>query len=648
MLTRPNDMDCSYSPKNNEASGVEAQQVPLAPPEEDLHATIGAAIHVIKMHAKQHGYGITQFKIAFDKHTPPSPRRYDFRCAKGGVKRGEGVKRKTGTRMTEFPFEVRINRMLTVGWHVCIVEASHNHEMIHPSAFAQFRRPNEEEKALIRSLHDSGSAPRFIIAALVERNPECLMSLLDVYNEVARIQKELLGSLSPIEALIIELEDDTWASHYTTDDEGHVNFLFFALHEEIHLAQPCPDVLFIDATYRTNRYNMPLIHFLAVMPICKTPTKEGFDESYELFKKCYADKPELIDYIEKNKYPVRHQFATEFTSKYRHLGHSATSRGENGHRAFRRYLLSSRHDLLELKDMWTNILRVFLNGYITELSQRRDRIYHDLNAKRWDDLLDPDLNKHVVPRGIKLLVDQRIYAKDDIVYNKSCGGAFTQIYGIPCHHEIRNRKRLSVKITKEDFHPHWHFERPFNGKALGLPEPPLAPPGPVIFKPHVVITRGRRRKDKSARGDPSAWELATQRLQAQAQIQRPGRFGGATSAAIISPHITVSKSEGNEPSTDVPSMNATYSKEEYLDNELLAELVFTGDAPSATQAAQSAAQQGAKEQAPLQPIQRKRGRPKGSNDRQPRKRMQKAITVEVPSTAPACNWRSRLDSFRLK
>ncbi|KAI9922826.1 hypothetical protein PsorP6_001310 [Peronosclerospora sorghi] len=96
------------------------------------------------------------------------------------------------------------------------------------------------------------------------------MSLRDVYNEVARIRKESLGSLSPIEALIIELKDDTWASHYTTDDEGHVNFLSFAPHEAIDLAQSFPDVLFIDATYRTNRYNMPFIHFLAAMSIVKT------------------------------------------------------------------------------------------------------------------------------------------------------------------------------------------------------------------------------------------------------------------------------------------------------------------------------------------------------------------------------------------
>ncbi|KAI9906245.1 hypothetical protein PsorP6_003987 [Peronosclerospora sorghi] len=165
-------------------------------------------------------------------------------------------------------------------------------------------------------------------------------------------------------------------------------------------------------------------------------------------------------------------------------------------------------------------------------------------------------------------------------------------------------------------------------KPLGLPEPPLAPPGPVIFKPHVVITRGRRRKDKFTRRDLSAWELATQLLHAQAQIQRPGRVGGATSAAINFPQITVSTAARKEPSTDVPFTNEaplptttqSYNQEEDLDNELLADLVLIGNAHSAAQAAQSAAQTGAQEQAPLQPTQRKRGRPKGSKDRQPRKK----------------------------
>jgi len=61
-----------------------------------------------------------------------------------------------------------------------------------------------------------------------------------------------------------------WAFHYTTDEDGHVNFFFFAPNDAIELARQSPDVIFIDATYRTNRYNMPLIHFMAVTGIGKT------------------------------------------------------------------------------------------------------------------------------------------------------------------------------------------------------------------------------------------------------------------------------------------------------------------------------------------------------------------------------------------
>jgi len=47
-------------------------------------------------------------------------------------------------------------------------------------------------------------------------------------------------------------------------------FFFFAPNDAIELARQSPDVIFIDATYRTNRYNMPLIHFMAVTGIGKT------------------------------------------------------------------------------------------------------------------------------------------------------------------------------------------------------------------------------------------------------------------------------------------------------------------------------------------------------------------------------------------
>src|SRR6267378_3698911 len=239
----------------------------LVAPQEEEYGPFEQAERDIRKHAMAHGYALTKKKSAFDKRTPPTICRVDYRCAKGGIKRGEGVKRVTGTRMTECPFEVRLHRS-----EYSMKDPLHNHEASEPSAFSQYRQPTEEQKAQVRSLHASGVSPRFIVASLLEEHPHSLVSLRDVYNEIARVKKERLGDLTPIEVLVMELRDDEmdWAFHYTTDEDGHVNFFFFAPNDAIELARQSPDVIFIDATYRTNRYNMPLIHFMAVTGIGKT------------------------------------------------------------------------------------------------------------------------------------------------------------------------------------------------------------------------------------------------------------------------------------------------------------------------------------------------------------------------------------------
>ena len=130
---------------------------------------------------------LVSIKITQDN---PTIRRQDFRCAKGGRKRGEGIKRQTGTRMTECPYEVRVLRTDYGTWTVQVKEPSHNHELVEPSAFPYHRRPTEDQKTRIRSLHASGVAPRFIVASILEQTPESLISLRDVYNEIARGRKE--------------------------------------------------------------------------------------------------------------------------------------------------------------------------------------------------------------------------------------------------------------------------------------------------------------------------------------------------------------------------------------------------------------------------------------------------------------------------
>jgi hypothetical protein len=186
---------------------------------------------------------------------------------------------------------------------------------------------------------------------------------------------------------------------------------------------------------------------------------------------------------------------------------------------------------------------VFKVNYAKDLAIARTRIAHDLQAKRWDyvdpetrqivQVVDPDLNKQIVPAGMKLLVKQLYLARDDVVNNRQCSGDFETIYGIPCYHSLHEMQQLKVNIARHHFHRHWHFERPVNtaedGERIELPAPPPAPPAPTIFAPHVVVTRGRQRRDRTTRRDPSQFEL-TQGPLAPPPARRPGRVGGETSA----------------------------------------------------------------------------------------------------------------------
>ena len=45
------------------------------------------------------------------------------------------------------------------------------------------------------------------------------------------------------------------------------NPALFAYKPAIQLAKGYPEILLADATYRANRYNMPLLHFMGVTPL---------------------------------------------------------------------------------------------------------------------------------------------------------------------------------------------------------------------------------------------------------------------------------------------------------------------------------------------------------------------------------------------
>jgi hypothetical protein len=168
---------------NSDHSDVEAHSSELLPREEE-YTSLALAKLAVKEHAMRCGYGLSQKKPVKDKNkSDPQIRRRDLRCDKGGVKRGEGVRRQTSTRMTGCQFEIRLCRTEYRTWRVAVYNPNHNHPLSESaSQHAQYRRPSNAQKALIQSLTGSGIAPRFVVAAPLEKNPESLVSTQEVYN----------------------------------------------------------------------------------------------------------------------------------------------------------------------------------------------------------------------------------------------------------------------------------------------------------------------------------------------------------------------------------------------------------------------------------------------------------------------------------
>ena len=102
-------------------------------------------------------------------------------------------------------------------------------------------------------------------------NPGQFYKKQDVYNAIGSIQHDQLGNLTPIQALLKELTvSEKWYISYTVDPWDQLNRLFFVYQLSLDWLEKYPDVLFIDATYKMNQYNMPLVILMSTTACNKT------------------------------------------------------------------------------------------------------------------------------------------------------------------------------------------------------------------------------------------------------------------------------------------------------------------------------------------------------------------------------------------
>ena len=91
--------------------------------------------------------------------------------------------------------------------------------------------------------------------------PETPLLPQDIYNQTSAFRRNIRQGHSATEALIQHLQTSGTMHHVLKDpDSNRLKGLFITCPESVQYLQSHHDVILIDNTYSTNRFNMPLMN----------------------------------------------------------------------------------------------------------------------------------------------------------------------------------------------------------------------------------------------------------------------------------------------------------------------------------------------------------------------------------------------------
>ncbi|KAH1247798.1 Protein FAR1-RELATED SEQUENCE 5 [Glycine max] len=108
--------------------------------------------------------------------------------------------------------------------------------------------------------------PRNILLMLKEHNGNNYTTIKQIYNVKHAYRSSIRGSNTEMQQLIMLLDRDQYIHWHRLKDDNVVRDLFWSHPDAVKLTNSCNLVFLIDSTYKTNRYNMPLLDIVGVTP----------------------------------------------------------------------------------------------------------------------------------------------------------------------------------------------------------------------------------------------------------------------------------------------------------------------------------------------------------------------------------------------
>ncbi|KAJ8100838.1 hypothetical protein POJ06DRAFT_274617 [Lipomyces tetrasporus] len=317
---------------DDDGPGTPATSMP--PPPETVYPDVDTAKKSIQFWARMHGYAIRTQRSKARKNGDIS--KVFLQCDRGGQyksrHRDESTRQRhlTGSCKTNCPFSVVVTESNGT-WEVKVRDSGHNHDAsIHDYAHPVHRRDDIRRGGVYDIVYTqvrAGIRARETVRTLRQLDPSTSVTRRDIHNLRADIKRKELAGLSPIQALLFQLDEDSDYISFNKRDENQ-------------------------------------------------RTRESFNQAWTELRNRYESKPQFMDYLSDELLPKKEKFVRYWTNNALHFGTIVTSRGEAVHSSLKSQLHHSVGDLKDVVDTFSLIFKDQQHEYSVEVERAKNTRQH--------------------------------------------------------------------------------------------------------------------------------------------------------------------------------------------------------------------------------------------------------------------------------
>ncbi|XP_022003107.2 uncharacterized protein LOC110900526 [Helianthus annuus] len=194
-------------------------------------------------------------------------------CEHGGVSRSKDLGKDIGTKKINCPFKLvgKYSKKNDV-WKLKVVCDEHNYPpALYMEGHAQAMKLSSNENHLVQDLTWLNVKPRDILSTLKKQNEKNVSVLKIIYNVRYKFRKTEQAGRTPMQNLMYILQSKGYVFDYHVHDiTNELEELFFVHPTSLTIWQTFPNVVLMDATYKTNKYNLPFLEIVGVTSTNKT------------------------------------------------------------------------------------------------------------------------------------------------------------------------------------------------------------------------------------------------------------------------------------------------------------------------------------------------------------------------------------------